>query len=286
MRVSLIVLTYNWPEALALVLASAARQSRPPAEVIVADDGSQQITRTAIDGIAANYPLPLRHLWQKDLGFRVSRARNMGIAAASGDYIIVTDGDMVLHREFVRDHIDFARPQRFLAGGRLRATANETTRLLGGGKPCFWPWMDGQFDAPHDFRRKHALRLLWMARRKARSRRARIMGCNLSFWREDAVRINGFDEEMEGYGSEDLEFGKRLENNGVTRRQLKFAGLAVHLDHPSRAPVDPDDLSIPNNKIYQATRSGGRTRCDVGLDQHLGRAGATESAASDAGRPT
>ena len=41
MRVALIVTTYNWPEALALILASVRGQSRLPDEVIVSvrDDG-------------------------------------------------------------------------------------------------------------------------------------------------------------------------------------------------------------------------------------------------------
>ena len=96
------------------------------------------------------------------------------------------------------------------------------------------------------------------------------MSCNMSFWRADLERVNGFDESMEGYGSEDLELGARLENAGVARRQLKFAALAVHLHHTSRAPDDPNDLSMPNNRILRDTRSSGRTRCERGLSLHAG----------------
>lgn len=269
MRVSLIVLTYNWPQALALTLASIARQSRLPDEVVVTDDGSTAETRALVEREAGRFPVPLAHLWQEDAGFRAARARNRGIAASHGDYVVIVDGDMLLHSRFVADHLAFAQPDRFLAGGRLRATARATERLLAGGEPVFWPWMDGEFDAPHDFRRYHALRWPWLARRKARGRRGRIMSCNMSFWRIDLERVNGFDEAMEGYGSEDLELGARLENAGVLRRQLKFAGLAVHLHHRSRAPDDPDDLSMPNNRILHETRRSGRTRCTLGLDQHV-----------------
>lgn len=270
MRVSLIVLTYNWPRALALTLTSIARQSRLPDEVVVTDDGSTADTRQLIEREARGFPIPLAHLWQEDVGFRAARARNRGIAAARGNYVIIVDGDMLLHPRFVADHLAFAQEQRFLAGGRLRATPRATARLLDGAEPVFWPWMDGEFDAPHDFRRYHALRWPWLARQKARGRRGRIMSCNMSFWRSDLERVNGFDEAMEGYGSEDLELGARLENAGVLRKQLKFAGLAVHLHHDSRAPADPDDLSMPNNRILYETRHGGRTRCERGLDLHAG----------------
>lgn len=268
MRVSLIVLTYNWPQALALTLASVARQTRLPDEVVVTDDGSTDDTRERVEREAGGFPVPISYLWQEDHGFRAARARNRGIAAARGDYIVIVDGDMLLHPRFLADHLALAHTDRFLVGGRLRATARESARLLGGGEPVFRPWMDGEFDAPHDFRRHHALRWPWLARHKARSRRGRIMSCNMSFWRADLERVNGFDEAMEGYGSEDLELGARLENAGVARRQLKFAALAVHLHHTSRAPDDPDDLSMPNNRILRDTRINRRTRCERGLDLH------------------
>ena len=52
MKVSLIITTYNWPEALRLSLMSAARQTQLPDEVIVADDGSGEETRQLIADMA------------------------------------------------------------------------------------------------------------------------------------------------------------------------------------------------------------------------------------------
>ncbi|MDR2013359.1 MAG: glycosyltransferase family 2 protein [Rhodanobacter sp.] len=269
MRTSLLILTYNWPAALKRVLQSVAWQSRLPDEVIVSDDGSRDETHRLVEQQACDFPCRLVYLWQEDLGFRAARARNRGIAAARGDYLIAIDGDMLLHRHFIADHLDFAQPGCFLIGGRLRASVRETARLLDGGVPVFRPWMDGEFDVPREFHRYHALRWPWLARRKARVGRGAIMSCNMSFWYADLVRSNGFDEAMEGYGSEDLELGARLENAGVLRCRLKFAGLAVHLNHASRAPIDPDDLSMPNNRILSDTRRSGRMRCERGLDLHV-----------------
>ena len=91
----------------------------------------------------------------------------------------------------------------------------------------------------------------------------------MSFWRDDLLRVNGFDERMQGYGSEDLELDLRLRNAGVRRRRLKFAGLAVHLRHGSRAPVDPEDMAMPNNRILRETEKLGTTRCTLGIDQYV-----------------
>ena len=49
MKTSLVITTYNRPEALLLVLKSTQLQSHLPNEVIIADDGSNEDTKKAID---------------------------------------------------------------------------------------------------------------------------------------------------------------------------------------------------------------------------------------------
>lgn len=272
--VSLMISTYNWKEALALVLRSVAAQSRLPDEVIIADDGSRGDTAQLLRGIARDFPVPLRHVWQPDEGFRLARCRNRGIAAACSEYLIQLDGDMILHRHFVADHLRLAQPGRFLQGTRIRTTEAETARLLAGGEPRFGWFVDAYFRTEHDRstyhfgRRHHTLRLPWLAHVKARSS-GHPMGCNVSFWREDLLRVNGYDERMQGYGSEDLELDLRLRNAKLRRSQIKFAALALHLEHRSVAPPDPSDPDLPNNRLLDEARHEGRVRSKQGLDAHL-----------------
>ncbi|MCL7715429.1 glycosyltransferase family 2 protein [Stenotrophomonas mori] len=269
MKISLVILTYNWPDALDRVLQSIATQRRMPEEVLIADDGSGQATTDVVARWQRDLPVPVRHVWQDDQGFRAARCRNLGIAASQGDYVILIDGDMLLHRDFVADHAAFAAPGHFLQGGRLKASVAESRRLLDGGRPVFAPWMDAEFDAFDGSRRLYAFRQPLLARWKARARNGgRVMSCNMSFWREDLLRANGFDERMEGYGAEDRELVARLENAGLRRRALKWAGLAVHLWHNSRAPEDVDDMDLPNNRLLHATRTQKITRCRHGIDTH------------------
>ena len=264
MHISLVVLTYNWPQALERVLESVAAQSRLPDEVIVADDGSREDTRALVARIARNFPCRIAHVWHEDLGFRAARARNLGIAAARGDYVILIDGDMLLHPEFIADHERLALPGHALQGSRLNASESETQRLLAGGRARFSPLMPGRFP-PH-----RAIRSLLLARWKARSSSGgRIFSCNMSAWREDLLRLNGFDERFEGYGGEDQELAKRLRHAGIRRRQLKFAGLAIHLHHASRAPQDPNDMSLPNNRLLAETMATRAVRCARGIDAHV-----------------
>lgn len=261
MRISVAVITYNWPEALALVLRALAAQSELPHEVIVTDDGSQPATRELLERIAADYPVRLVHLWQPDDGARMSRARNRAIAAAQGDYVILLDGDMVAEPHFVADHRAFARGGCFVQGSRVLTDAALTRRLLE-----HEVTMPGFLSRGIE-RRRHTLRLPLLARWYARpgTKRRGIKSCNMAFWRDDLLRVNGFNEAMTGWGREDTELALRAFHAGLLRRELRFSGLATHLYHRTRKHV----VGNPNDRIVDDTRTRGLVRCELGVDRHL-----------------
>lgn len=73
--VSLIVTTYNWEKALNLYLNSVLRQSVLPDEILVADDGSKEPTRLTVEAFARISPVPVRHIWHEDDGFRLRHSQ-------------------------------------------------------------------------------------------------------------------------------------------------------------------------------------------------------------------
>jgi glycosyltransferase involved in cell wall biosynthesis len=262
MKLSLIITTYNWKEALELLLRSIARQSSMPDEVIVADDGSTADTGELVARWAKHLPVPVRHLWQEDIGFRVSRSRNRAIAAASGEYIVIVDGDMVLNAHFVEDYRRAARRGYFIQGARLIAGPSASARMLQDGL------LDLGFFAPDVKRRRHTLRnrfLSWLVLQRTHSNQKAIRSCNQGYWKADLLRVNGFDEAMIGWGREDNDIAERLYNIGVRRKNLKFAALAIHLYHKSRQPTGDN----PNDKFLRATITNKSTRCVKGVDQHI-----------------
>ena len=58
-----------------------------------------------------------------------------------------------------------------------------------------------------------------------------VRSCNLAVWREDMLRVNGYNEDIVGWGREDSELALRLMNSGVKKRAAKLAALAYHLWH-------------------------------------------------------
>ena len=261
MRISVAVITYNWPEALELVLQALAAQVELPYEVIVTDDGSQPATRELLVRLARDYPTRLAHLWQPDDGARMSRARNRAIAAAQGDYVILLDGDMVAEQHFIADHRAFARRNCFVQGSRVLTDARLAQRMLN--QPMMLP---GFFTRGVE-RRRHTLRIPLLAHwyAKAGTRRRGIKSCNMAFWRDDLLRLNGFNEAMIGWGREDTELAIRAFRAGLLRRDLRFSAQAAHLYHQTRKHI----VDNPNDRIVEDTLARRLTRCEKGLDQHL-----------------
>lgn len=260
---SVVITTYNWPQALELALHALARQDVLPHEVVVADDGSRDDTRAMIERLALDYPVPLRHSWIEDKGFRVSLARNRAIAATSGDYVLLLDGDMLPHRKFVADHLWAAQRGSFVQGMRVLTDEEGRDRLLSHEKDAL-----GFFDRGLT-RRRHTLRIPALAALSLRTTRGQsgsaIKTCNQGWWRDDLVALNGFDERFEGWGREDKDLAVRAFHAGLQRRSLRFAGLATHLYHPERH----EDGASPNDALLADTRATGRVRSPVGLDRHI-----------------
>jgi glycosyltransferase involved in cell wall biosynthesis len=245
------------------VLASVRRQSQPPHEILIADDGSGAATRDVIESFVRSHPGPVRVLSQPHEGFRVARLRNLAIAASTTDYLVFIDGDMLLHAEFVADHARFARRGCYTQGVRAHADASLSAALIAGAvkfPAVSSPGLAG-------LRRAYLLhsRTLAGLMRRAANALVAVKACNLGVWREDLLRVNGFDEDMVGWGPEDKELCARLEHAGVRRQTLLFGGIACHLHHPpaSRAAL-PANLAI-----LAATRASARVRAAHGLDAHL-----------------
>lgn len=263
MRTALVITTYERPDALAAVLASVDRQSRAPDEVVIADDGSGAATQSLVSDYARRSKTPVRAVSQAHEGFRLTRLRNLGIAATSADHLVFVDGDMVLHPQFIADHARVARRGTFTQGIRVHADEALTRTLLA--KPAHRPAISDP--GLGGLRRAYLLRspaLSSLTRRVANAFIA-IKGCNQAFWRDDLVRVNGFNEAIEGWGPEDKELAARLGFAGIRRQTLLFGGIAVHLHHPpaSRAAL-PANLAV-----LADTLSARRTRCERGLSSHL-----------------
>src|SRR5215213_4720867 len=245
--ISLIVSTYNRPDALGAVLRSLSRQTDKDFEIVVADDGSGPQTRELIGGWMQKAGVPLRHVWQEDRGFRLAEIRNRAIAASVGDYLIFLDGDCIAPPDFVAAHRGLAEGGYFVGGNRVLLSEKLTGEILSNNlEPEGWGlgrWAMRR--AYGDINR--VLPLLRLPLGPLRKRLSRewegVRGGNFAFFRANLDRVDGFETSFVGWGLEDSDIVIRMIRAGVKRKDGRFATGVLHLWHP-----EADRVQLPANQ--------------------------------------
>lgn len=271
---SVILTTYNSPKALERVLWGYFCQDRKDFEIIVADDGSGAETLALMRALQSQSPVPLVHVWQEDDGFQKCRILNKAIVCARSDYLIISDGDCIPRADFVSTHLQMRKPGHYLSGGLFRLSA-AATEVIGVDDVKSQAVFDPAWLVAHG--QPNRSRKFWKLTRNRTW--ARILealspapaswnGANSSCWKDDAVRVNGFDERMH-YGALDREFGVRMVNSGVRTRKVRYSASVVHLEH--KRSYNTEAGWNFNRKIRREVAENKLTRTEHGIDTHLGK---------------
>lgn len=260
-KCSLITPTYNWNEALELLLLSVLNQTVLPNEVIIADDGSNNDTKILIETFQKNFPIPLIHIWHEDLKNRKPKIMNQAIAKSNYEYIIEIDGDIIMNKHFVEDHLNFAQKGYYLYGSRVNIKESILSTIFSKKIIHFNLFSSGIK------KRARTIRLPFMMKftEIVTERSSKLRGCNMSFWKSDFIKINGFNESLVGWGIDDSEMIERLHNIGIKGKRLKFAGIAYHIYHKEQ---DKNHIEI-NNEIERLTKEKKLTFIENGINQYL-----------------
>lgn len=264
-KVALIISTYNRPVELQYTLESILRQSQMPDEIIIADDGSNDETSRLIREYHTKILVPLLHCWHSDDGFQLAAIRNKAVALCSSEYVISIDGDLILHKHFIHDHMCTAEHGCFVQGSRVLLSEKLTKQIILKGSYPMLNWLTKGIT-----NRLNAIRNPiisgWLSKKQITSDyMSGIRGCNLAFWWNDFIATNGFNEDITGWGREDSELVCRFSNLKIQRKNLKFGGIVNHLFHPERSR----ELLAKNEYILQETINKNLLRCDNGIDKYL-----------------
>ena len=210
--ISVLLATYNWPQALKLCLGSLGTQTDLNFEIIIADDGSTSDTKSLIEETRKHFPVKITHLWQEDQGFRKTRILNQAIESAHGDYLVFLDGDCLVQPDFIAQHRTLSQPNHLVTGSRVLLNDELSKQLL------LWPHWDFKkfIDKLLSYRLSGGINKFWPLKIKLGDSAwrnykkfvwRRIKGCNMACWKVDAQAIGGFDETMTRRGHEEGEDG-------------------------------------------------------------------------------
>ena len=252
---SVIVSTYNQPRELELVLCGLDMQEHSPLEILIADDGSTQETKDLIQKWANKSNIPIKHVWQEDIGHRKTKINNKAVSESIGNYLLFLDGDSIPHRLWVKDHITAAKENTVVCGRRVRLgpkisneidleiiQSRKLERITG---PVFSSALKKDT--------KRYLLGIHLPKGLARCfhpSERRLMGVNFSLHKKLFEHVGGYDEKNdERYATtenvrEDAILEIKLLNAGVTRYPLLNQGIVYHLYHPERPPNKEIDEKI------------------------------------------
>jgi len=261
MKTALLISTYNWKEALELVLKSILNQSQLPDEIIIADDGSTSDTAELIEHYRSKIPVKLNHIWHKDDGFRRSVILNKAIATCESDYIIQLDGDCIMHKYFIKDHIRSSQDNVYLYGSRVNIRQSFLKELFLAKKINF-----GFFDKGIKKRTRN-LHLPFLSNmyhpKPVLSNKMR--GCNLSFWKNNFIAVNGYNEDIQGWGREDSEMILRMLHRGILGKRLRYRGIIYHIWHKEQSKNNLKN----NDALQEKTLTERIDWCKNGIDKYL-----------------
>lgn len=242
-KISLIISTYNRPDALRLVLISVANQltdkclHEDDIEIIIADDGSTSETRELVNSFCSKVPFNLIHVWHEDTGFRLAAIRNLAVSKSTGAYLVFIDGDCIIPDDFLINQYQLAEKNYFVGGNRVLLSEKYTAKIIAkqdtaivnsgiissvlfrliGASNKFLPVLRLNFNAK------------WRKKNEMNWRRPK--GCNMALWRDDYYLVNGFDEAFKGWGHEDADFLVRLLHAGIRIKDGRFSVPVYHLWH-------------------------------------------------------
>ena len=267
MKLALIISTYNRPDALELCLKSIATQVMLPHEILIADDGSTSETRRVIDRYKAILQINVVHVWHEDNGFELAKIRNKAIAQSTADYIVQIDGDLILHDCFIKDHYDFALPKSFVRASRIYMDKDLTESKIENMDTSINRFHKGISNFMSTFRVPFLWRFFATNYKINGAELWEIHGCNMAYWRSDALKVNGYNEDFIGWGPEDKEFIARLLNIGLKKRFLKLGAIVYHMWHS----INPKENLSSNMLIFEETKLLKRTYCENGIDKYLNK---------------
>jgi GT2 family glycosyltransferase len=268
---SLIISVYKNTVFLNAILQSLAQQTRQDIEVILSEDGEDP----DMDRFIHSFPWrwPWLHLTQPDEGWRKNRALNRAIAASHTNYLIIIDGDCLLHPRFIEMHLSLAQKGAVLGGKRFKMNLWLSQQCL---EDRLNPAVINQFLCANLFNPKlkgcqyleeaffiapkHPFGFIPKIRKMTN-----LKGCNMSFFKEDIITINGFDEDYTKPAiGEDIDITWRFASAGYRLRSVRNRAVQYHLYHQENWSDQSD-----NQQLMQLKRTSGQYRCANGIDKYL-----------------
>lgn len=201
--VSVVIPCYNQGKYLNETVTSVLASIYRPLELILVNDGSTDNSPEIIQKLEANHP-EIRSIDQPNSG--VAKARNTGISAATGKYILPLDGDDLISEDYIQKAVDALE-----ANPEVKVAYCKAVKFNESGQKS---WKLKPFS-------RHQLA------------KDNMIFVAALFRKADGIVVGGFSEDMK-MGREDWEFWIKMLKNGGEVVQLPIVGFFYRLTPSSK----------------------------------------------------
>jgi GT2 family glycosyltransferase len=233
-RTSVIIAVFNRIAFVKHCLLSLQHQSIFPDEVIITDDGSQTDIVSPIRELISDAPFKTIYVKQQHKGFRLAKCRNNGVRTATGEYLVFVDQDLIFTKNFIKTFLDHRKERQFCVSYPIRLSGDQTKRCTDAvvRQFNFDPILEKkQIEKIHRQYRKDRL-YFFLKKLRLREIGPKLRGGVAAINREDFQKVNGYDEQYQGWGNEDDDLGRRLYQAGIIGTNPFFHEFPLHLYHP------------------------------------------------------
>jgi glycosyltransferase involved in cell wall biosynthesis len=258
-KVSVIVAVYNDLEALKLIIDSLLRQTSIPDEIIIAEDAQHKHIKEYINSLNNQ---KIIHISQEDDGWMKEKILNKAIKLSKSDYLIFIDGDCVPYNNFVKAHIDLSEPKTALCGRRTEPGEKFSLQLRN--RELSMKEFENDYISNYFALKKDKIRhidegiefrpnsFMFNLIHKVGRKESHIVGCNWSCFKQDLVKINGYDEDFTlPTTGEDTDIERRLKHFGVKMKSCRNAAIVTHLYHKKNFN---DDISSRTKALMETKK--------------------------------
>ncbi len=251
MKISVIVPIYNRLEHFRALFICLLRQNRQIDELIITDDGSSQQILDYIADLIPKASFKIKHIYQEDKGFRKTRALNNGVINSEGELLVFCDQDLIFGEEYIEYMEKNIKKGCFLLCRPISINeeekdiilkkielSNKYEELL---KPLPKYYLESVNKTLKTDRKRRILNILKLSKRGIK-----LVGMSYAVMKSDYLKVNGYDENYNGWGEEDDDFGNRLYVAGIKGKELKTPNMQIHLWHYS----DPTKKHSMNEEYY------------------------------------
>ena len=254
-KVSLIAAVYKDVQALELIIKALKKQTYKNFEFIVAEDGQSTEMSEYLAQVEETF-FNIIHTRQEDLGLRKSMSQNNAIRASTGEYLIFIDGDCVPYSTFIEFHVALAEGGYFLGGKRVNLGPSFSAQVRSGQLDAYdleKKFLLNFMAINKDAKEKHAEEgfsfspesLVYKLFMKNRKKKLQLVGCNFSCFKEDMIKINGFNEELEDAAiASDTDIQWRFEAIGLKVKSCKYVANQFHLYHKRSSEQDRGNTQL------------------------------------------